>query len=93
MGSVVEAIGDAVGGAIKNTFGAVGDVLDFVGLDSLGKEVERWGEDVEQVTKVLSGEYASDVKRVKKYEETVNNKKIELEGIVSKYNANLDQLS
>ena len=93
MGSVVEEIGDAVGGAVKKAFGAVGDVLDFVGLDSLGKEVERWGEDVEQVIKVLSGEYASDVKRVKKYEETVNNKKAELEGIVSKYNANLDQLS
>ncbi len=93
MGSVVEAVGDVVGGAINDVFGGVGDILDFVGLDSLGKEVSRWGEDVEQVIKTLSGEYASDVKRVKKYEETVNNKKAELEGIVSKYNANLDQLS
>ena len=93
MGSVVEEIGGAVGGAIKDVFGGVGDILDSVGLDSLGKEVNRWGEDVEQVIKTLSGEYASDVKRVKKYEETVNNKKAELEGIVSKYNANLDQLS
>ena len=93
MGGVAETIGDAVGGAVKSTFGAVGDVLDFVGLDSLGKEVTRWGEDTEQVIKVLSGEYHDDVKRVKKYEEAVNNKKAELEGIVSKYNANLDQLS
>lgn len=93
MGGIVEAVGDAVGGAVKGVLGGVGDVLDFVGLDSLGKEVTRWGEDAEQVVKVLSGEYHDDVKKVKEYEETVNNKKAELEGIVSKYNANLDQLS
>ena len=93
MGSVVEAIEGAVGGVIKDVFGGVGDILDSIGLDSLGKEVARWGEDVEQIIKTLSGEYASDVKRVKKYEETVNNKKAELEGIVNKYNSNLDQLS
>ena len=78
MGGVVEAIGDAVGGVVKDVFGGVGDVLDFVGLDSLGKEVTRWGEDVEQVVKVLSGEYHDDVKKVKEYEKTVSNKKAEL---------------
>ena len=93
MGGVAKAVGNVVGGAVKDVFGGVGDVLDFVGLDSLGKEVTRWGEDADQVIKVLSGEYHDDVKKVKEYEKTVNNKKIELEGIVSKYNANLDQLS
>ena len=43
MGSVVESIEGAVGGAIKDVFGGVGDILDSVGLDSLGKEVSRWG--------------------------------------------------
>ena len=93
MGGVVEAIGDAVGGAVKNVFGAVGDVLDFVGLDSLGKEVTRWGEDAEQVVKVLSGEYHDDMKKVKEYEKTVSNKKRELERIVQKYNWTLDEFS
>ena len=93
MGGVAEAIGGAVGGVIKDVFGGVGDVLDFVGLDSLGKEVTRWGEDAEQVIKVLSGEYHDDVKKVKEYEKTVSNKKRELERIVQKYNWTLDEFS
>ena len=93
MGKVVEAIGDAVGGAIKDVLGGVGDVLDFIGLDSLGKEVTRWGEDTEQVIKVLSGEYHDDMKKVKEYEKTVNNKKRELERIVERYNWTLDEFS
>ena len=64
MGGIAEAVGDVVGGAVKGVLGGVGDVLDFVGLDSLGKEVERWGEDADQVIKVLSGEYHDDAKKV-----------------------------
>lgn len=93
MGKVVEAIEGAVGGVIKDVLGGVGDVLDFVGLDSLGKEVTRWGEDIEQTIKVLSGEYASDVKKIKEYEKTVNSKKESLERIVEKYNWTLDEFS
>ena len=94
MGGVAEAVGDLVGGVIvKDVFGGVGDVLDFVGLDSLGKEVERWGEDADQVIKVLSGEYHDDAKKVKEYEKTVSNKKRELERIVQKYNWTLDEFS
>lgn len=93
MGSVVRAIEGAVGGLIEDVLGGVGDVLDFVGLDSLGKEVTRWGEDVNQVIKVLSGQYHYDAKQVKEYEKVVNRKKIELEGMVKKYNWTLDELS
>ena len=93
MGGVAKAVGKVVGGAVKGITGAFGDVLDFVGLDSLGKEVERWGEDADQVIKVLSGEYHDDVKKVKEYEKTVSNKKRELERIVQKYNWTLDEFS
>ena len=93
MGGVAKAVGGLVGGLAKDAFGAFGDVLDFVGLDSLGKEVSRWGEDAEQVVKVLSGEYHDDVKKVKEYEKTVSNKKRELERIVQKYNWTLDEFS
>ena len=93
MGGVAKAIGNVVGGVVKDVFGAVGDVLDFAGLDSLGKEVTRWGEDAEQVVKVLSGEYHDDVKKVKEYEKTVNNKKQNLERIVERYNWTLDEFS
>lgn len=41
MGGVARAIGDAVGDAVSGVLGGIGDVLDFVGLDSLGKEVTR----------------------------------------------------
>lgn len=93
MGGVAEAIGDVVGGVAKDLFGGVGDVLESIGLESIGKEIARWGEDVEQVVKVLSGEYASDMKKVKEYEKTVSNKKRELERIVQKYNWTLDEFS
>ena len=93
MGGVAEAIGGAIGGVVKDVFGGIGDVLDFVGLDSLGKEVTRWGEDAEQVIKVLSGEYHDDVKKVKEYEKIVSNKKQHLERIVQKYNWTLDEFS
>lgn len=40
-----------------------GDVLDDqLGLDSLGNEIERWGEDLNQIAMVLSGEYHEDMK-------------------------------
>ena len=93
MGGVVKEVGKVVGGVVKDVLGGVGDVLDFVGLDSLGKEVTRWGEDVEQVIKVLSGEYASDVKKLKEYEKTVNKGKQNLERIVERYNWTLDEFS
>ena len=93
MGGVAKAVGNVVGGVVKDVFGGIGDVLDFVGLDSLGKEVTRWGEDAEQVVKVLSGEYHDDVKKVKEYEKTVSNKKQHLERIVERYNWTLDEFS
>ena len=93
MGSVVRAIEGAVGNLIEDVLGGVGDILGAVGLDSLGREVTRWGEDVNQVIKVVSGQYHYDAKQVKNYEKEVNRKKVELEGIVKKYNLTLDELS
>ena len=80
MGGVAKAVGGFVGGLAKDVFGAVGDVLDFVGLDSLGKEVERWGEDINQVIKVLSGEYHDDVKKIQKMQDALEAKQLEYKG-------------
>lgn len=93
MGSIVRAVEGAVGGLIEDVLGGVGDVLSGIGLDSLGKEVTRWGEDVNQVIKVLSGQYHYDMKQVKEYEKVVNRKKVELEGMVNRYNLSLEELS
>ena len=92
MGGVVEAIEGAVGDVIEDVFGAVGGVLDFVGLDSLGKEVARWGEDVNQVIKVLSGEYASEVKKIQKMQDAVEAKQAEYKGQVDLLIEKIDSL-
>ena len=78
--SGAKAIGAASGALIKHGLGAIGDVLDFVGLDSLGKEVERWGEDINQVIKVLSGQYHDDVKKIQKMQDALDAKQLEYKG-------------
>lgn len=48
-------------------FGIVGDLLG----GSIGKELNRWEEDINQVGKVLSGEYHREAAEVKDYQEKV----------------------
>ena len=92
MGGVVEAIEGAVGDVIEDVFGAVGGVLDFVGLDSLGKEVARWGEDINQVVKVLSGQYHADAKKIQKMQDAVEAKQAEYKGQVDLLIEKIDSL-
>ena len=80
IASGVKAIGKASGALIKHGLGAVGKALDFVGLDSLGKEVARWGEDINQVIKVLSGQYHADAKKVQKMQDALEAKQLEYKG-------------
>ena len=52
--------------AVKQTLHEVKDLGN-----SVGKELERWGEDIHQVVKVLTGEYHRDAAKVKDYQEKV----------------------
>lgn len=102
MGGVVKAITNAVTevvlapvtittatiSAISNTLEVVGkNVVDnALGLDSLGNEIARWGNDLGQVGKVLSGDYHKRANEIKEYQQTVQQK-------IDIYNSNLDNLS
>lgn len=83
MGFKVKSLTKVVKGAAKGFSKLVksaakvigGDILDdILGLDSIGKEVERWGEDIAQVVDVVSGKYHDDMKALKAREELVNRK-------------------
>ena len=85
MGSVVKGVVDIVTTGVKTVTKVVGGVLEGVGLDSLGKEVKRWGEDLSQVLDVLSGEYHDRSKKVQEYGQRV-------EDAQKSYNAGVDNL-
>lgn len=74
MGKVVKAVNKAVNKAVKQavkitdkTFGIAGDLLG----GSVGNEIDRWGNDIKQVAKVLSGEYHREAAEVNDYQEKV----------------------
>ena len=68
MGAIVKAASNLVDDVVS----AVGDFVDSqLGLDSLGNEINRWGGDINQVGKVLSGEYHREVAKVKDYQKKV----------------------
>ena len=89
MGSVVDTIKAApehvVGKVVSKVLGGVGNVLEDLGLGSLGKEVKRWGEDISQVLAVVSGEYHDRAKEVQEYGQKV-------EDAQKSYNAGVDNL-
>lgn len=87
MGSVVEKVYDFVGGVIEDGLELVGkDIIDDVlGLESLGGEVARWGEDIHQVLNTLSGQYHSRSKEIQEYGKKV-------EDAQKRYNAGVDNL-
>lgn len=87
MGSVVEKVDDFVGGVIEDGLELVGkDVIDDVlGLESLGSEVTRWGEDIHQVLNTISGQYHSRSKEIQEYGKKV-------EDAQKRYNTGVDNL-
>lgn len=94
MGSVVQKIEDTIGKAVSDVLGFVGGNIidDMLGLDSLGQEVSRWGEDIHQTMNVLSGKYHSDQKKIQEYREQVQAKGNVLEARANKYNSDVDKL-
>ena len=104
MGGVVKAISKAVkahvdifvkmpGKLVADGVGMVGNIVEKVpGLESLGKEIERWGEDANQVIKVLSGDYKDDVKKVEEYKRMLDKRGDYLESRIKQYNVSLDEL-
>lgn len=108
MGGVVKAVGDVIEKAVDVTVDVVitipgkivskgiegvGDIVGKVpGLDSLGREIERWGEDLGQVIDVLDGSYSDDVKKVEAYQRALDKKGKFLDERIAKYNLTLNQL-
>lgn len=108
MGGVAKAVGKVVEKVVDTTVDvfitipgkivskgveSVGDIVGKVpGLDSLGREIERWGEDLDQVVDVLSGEYSDDVKQVEAYQRALDERGRFLDTRISKYNLTLDEL-
>ena len=69
-------------GAVLSIVGK--DIVDDVlGLDKLGREIDRVGDQFTQVGKVLGGEYHDDVKRLEEYKSRLDSKSRE-------YNSALD---
>lgn len=67
----VKDIGLAAGSLVKKGLGAVGSALSAIGLESIGREVKRWGEDLGQVLAVLSGEYHDRARQIEAYRKKV----------------------
>ena len=85
MGKVVESITGAVSDAIEDVADFVGgDIVDdILGLESLGEEITRWGDDIGQVVKVLGGNYHTDMKQVQQ-------KAAQIEAFQTQYQNDLD---
>ena len=104
MGKVVKAVAKAAAfpvekltaKALTKTLKMTGDILG----GSIGKELNRWGEDIDQVAKVLTGEYHREVTEVKDYQEQVEAFGEKVEGAarayygsgVAAYRQNTDEL-
>ena len=65
--SIILPVETIVAKITAKTFGIAGDLLG----GSIGRELNRWEEDINQVRKVLSGEYHREAAEVKDYQEKV----------------------
>lgn len=70
----------------------VGSALQAVGLNSLGKEVQRWGQDAEQVAKVITGQYHDDMKNIQSMQNTVDMNRLYVGDKVKSYNLSIEKL-
>ena len=75
-----KSVGKAFKKSVKSTIKGIGKAIGTIGkvvgkvpgLGSLGKEINRWGEDLTQVLKVMTGEYHDAAKAIQKYKDTVD---------------------
>ena len=70
MGGVINVVAPVFTFATKLTGKVLKEGGDFLG-GTLGNEISRWGEDINQVAKVLTGEYHREVAEVKDYQNSV----------------------
>lgn len=95
LGKLAGAMIDPLSGPATVTgilFQQVGKTLSTLGLDSLGKEVNRWGSHNSQIGAVLRGEYHDDMKEVNKYKNRVDEYGNRLNARVTQYNLGLQEL-
>lgn len=74
----------------------IGSGLNEIGLESAGAEVSRWGEDLEQVGKVLSGQYHADMNKLSevqnRYNEALDDYEDKYKEAANTYNRGLNEL-
>lgn len=77
-------------------FSAGGSVANEIGLESVGSEMDRWGEDIAQVGKVLSGQYRADMEKVaaaqEKYNDALEEYTDTYDAAANAYNKGLNEL-
>lgn len=75
---------------------AGGSVANEIGLESVGSEMDRWGEDIAQVGKVLSGQYHADMEKAAeaqaKYNDALDDYKEKYDAAATAYNNGLNEL-
>lgn len=97
MGGVVKAAVEVTKGivtgeyalkAIGKTLEVAGDnvIDDMLGLDKIGKEVTRVGDQITQIGKVLGGDYHDDMKKLQEREAYIKSE-------LSRFNAGTDALA
>ena len=80
----------ATGTIVKFTGGKILD--DALGLDKIGNEVKQVGDDINQIGKVLGGEYHDDVKAIEDEQNRVKAYGDSLQYRIDTYNLTLQQL-
>ena len=98
--SATKSIGKAFKSTVKvaikgigKAIGAIGKVVGNVpGLKSLGKEINRYGEDLTQVLKVMTGEYHDAAKEIQKYKDSVDEFGRRVQLRVETYNLKIEEL-
>jgi len=91
MGKVLDAVVDVTFDLVVNIPGKIleeaGKILDNqLGLDSIGKEVGRWGEDIQQVGNVLKGDYHERLGEIQDLKASIDEK-------TAAYNSDVDKLA
>lgn len=78
---------------VAKTFGKASGIIGKAIGGSIGAELQRWENDIEQTGKVLAGEYHDDVRQVQPYQSRVENYANKVEDKVKNYNSRVDALA
>lgn len=78
---------------VAKTFGKASGIIGKAIGGSLGAELQRWENDIEQIGRVLAGEYHDDVRQAQSYQSKVENYANKVEDKVKNYNSKVDALA